>query len=259
MEKHLAQKEYIVTIIPARYGSTRLPGKPLIDLGGKPMIQHVYEQARRASLVDQTIVAADDTRVTDAVRKFGGEAVLTPSELASGSDRVAYVARTLSDASLIVNVQGDEPLLDPTMIDEAVQPLIDDPSTPVGTLVKLIDSVEDLTNPNIVKVVVDAGGFAMYFSRAPIPFRWNHEELLTRGLFYKHIGLYVFRKEFLQTFTTLPVSLLERTERLEQLRILENGYRIKATLTERDSIPVDTLEDVERVRSLLAQQQTTLR
>lgn len=244
----MTQSEHIVAIIPARYGSTRLPGKPLIDLCGKSMIQRVYEQAHKARLVERVVVATDDERITEIVQRFGGEAIVTPSELRSGSDRIAFAAQNIPGASIIVNVQGDEPLIEPAMIDEAIQPLLDDASIPVGTLTKRSESAEELLNPNIVKAVLDANGFALYFSRSPIPYNRDG-----RGSypFFKHIGLYVFRKEFLLQFCDWPEADLERMEKLEQLRILEHGFKIKAVVTKYDSVPVDTPEDVKRVRTLL--------
>jgi 3-deoxy-manno-octulosonate cytidylyltransferase (CMP-KDO synthetase) len=240
--------DQIVAIIPARYGSTRLPGKPLINLAGKSMVQHIYERTRRARLVKRVLVATDDHRVVDAVQQFGGEAVMTPSALASGSDRVAFVANSLIDATIIANVQGDEPLLEPEMIDQAIQVLIDDPTADVGTLVKWSESAEEFLNPNVVKVVLDQRRFALYFSRAPIPF---HRDGRAFDGFYKHIGLYVYRREFLLTYASLPETDLERYERLEQLRILQHGFKIKVAVTDHDSIPVDTPDDVERVSARL--------
>lgn len=244
----MLRKQNIVAIIPARYGSTRLPGKPLIDLAGKPMIEHVYERTKKAKLVERVIVATDDERVVRAVQAFHGEVVMTPPDVRSGSDRVAIVVRDLASASLVVNVQGDEPMIEPAMIDEAVQPLVDDQTIIVGTLVKRIDATEELSNPNIVKAVLDKNGFALYFSRAAVPFASDGRAVEAS---YKHIGLYAFRRDFLLKFASLPETPLEGIEKLEQLRILEHGYRIKATVTLYDSIPVDTLEDVERVRMLL--------
>lgn len=241
-------KEHIAAVIPARYGSTRLPGKPLVDLCGKPMIQHVFERVKQVSRIDRVIVATDDVRVADAVKRFGGEVVMTPSDIRSGSDRVAFAARDLQNVSIIVNVQGDEPLIEPAMIDEAIQALIDDPAVEVATLVKHVDAAEELINPNTVKVVVDRHGYAMYFSRSPIPFQRDGREF--EG-FLKHIGLYVFRRDFLIKFASLPETALERSEKLEQLRILEYGNKIKATVTRYESIPVDTPEDLEKARMLV--------
>ncbi len=245
-----------VAVIPARYASERLPGKPLADIGGKPMIQHVYERAARARLLDAVCVATDDERITAAVRAFGGTAIMTPTDLRSGSDRVAWAARSLQDAAIVVNVQGDEPLIDPGMIDEAVEPLRRDPSLVAGTLVRRIDAAEELRNPGIPKVVLNREGFCLYFSRSPIPYVRDlpADDWQTSATFYKHIGLYVYRRSFLLTYASLAQTPLERAEKLEQLRILEHGYRIKAVVTSHDSIPVDTQADLERVRTMLASQ-----
>ncbi len=250
----MSKSANIIGIIPARYASTRLPAKPLVDICGKPMIHRVYEQARRAKLIDRLIVATDDERIAGVVRKFGGEVILTPPGIRSGSDRVAFVAKSLAEGNIVVNIQGDEPLIAPEMIDQAIRPLADDPSIPVGTLVRKIDSVEEMLNPGIVKVVIDENGFALYFSRSPIPYARDMkrmEEWLEHHQYYKHIGLYVYRRSFLLKFAGWDESPLERAEKLEQLRILEHGYRIKTAVTTFDSIPVDTAEDVERVKKLL--------
>lgn len=241
-----------VAIIPARYASERLPGKPLVDIAGKPMIQHVYERACRATLVHRVLVATDDPRILAAVQSFGGEAVMTPSTLQSGSDRIAYVARSLPDADIVVNVQGDEPLIEPDMIDEAILPLRRDGALVAGTLVRRISDERDLRNPSIPKVVLDNDGFCLYFSRSPIPFLRDsgEREWTSVGMFYKHIGLYVYRRAFLLTYAALPRTPLEVLEKLEQLRILEHGYRIKAVVTSHDSTPVDTAADLEKVRAL---------
>lgn len=218
------------------------------------MIQRVYERARQSKLIERLIVATDDERIAGVVRQFGGEVALTPPEIRSGSDRVAYAAKNLAEGDIIVNVQGDEPLIAPEMIDQAIQPLIDDPSIPVGTLVRKIDSGEELLNPGIVKVVLDENGFAMYFSRSPIPYARDAtrmEEWHMHHQYFKHIGLYVYRRSFLLKFAGWDESPLERVEKLEQLRILEHSYRIKTAVTTFDSIPVDTAEDVERVKKLL--------
>lgn len=242
-----------VAIIPARHGSTRLPAKPLVDLCGKPMVQHVYERTAQARLVHQVIVATDHPAIADAVKSFGGEAIMTPSDLQSGSDRIAYAARLVAGADLIVNVQGDEPLILPDMIDQAITPLLNDRAIVVGTLVKEIHSAEEIANPNIVKAVLDREGNALYFSRSPIPcFRDAAPETWhSLHQYYKHIGLYVYRREFLIEYASWPESRLERAERLEQLRILENGYRIHAAVTVHDTIPIDTSDDVARVRRIM--------
>lgn len=242
-----------VAIIPARFASQRLPGKPLSDICGKPMIRHVVERTRQASLVDDVVVATDDPRIVDAVRGFGGTAVMTPPDLASGSDRVAFVARTMPDAGVVVNVQGDEPLIVPAMIDEAVAPLLADPHILAGTLVRKIETPEELLSASVVKAVLDRDGYCLYFSRSTIPFVRDLpiHDWLARGVHFKHIGLYVFRREFLLRYTEMPATPLESLEKLEQLRMLENGYRIKAVVTTHNSVPVDTAEDLERVRRLV--------
>ena len=249
----------VIGVIPARYASQRLPAKPLVDLLGKSMIQRVFEQAKKATSLHRVIVATDDRRIEEAVKAFGGEVVMTSPEIKSGSDRVAAVAQR-EEGEIFVNIQGDEPLIVPAMIDEVVRVVLDDPQADVGTLVKKITSESELINPGVVKVVLDTRGRALYFSRSVIP--WirdsnNPLDWLKHHPFYKHIGLYVFRRESLLRFTTMPEGELERAEKLEQLRILESGYTIKAGLTQHDSIPVDTQEDVERVLMLIRQLERT--
>ena len=243
----------IVGIIPARYASERLPAKPLAEIQGKPMIQHVYERARETKLLTDVIVATDDARIEAAVKHFGGKAAMTPADIRSGSDRIALVAKSI-DADIVVNVQGDEPLIDPRLIDETVQVLIDDDRAVVGTAVKRITSLDDLLTPNIVKVVLDKNNYALYFTRSLVPFVRESADVtdwLKDAVFYKHFGLYVYRSAFLQEYSLLKPTPLEQAEKLEQLRILEHGYRIKAAVTSYDSIPVDTQEDLERVRKKL--------
>jgi len=242
----------IVAIIPARYASTRLPGKPLAQILDKPMIEWVYRSVRKSRLVERVIVATDDQRVFDAVKAFGGEVVMTPEDIQTGSDRIAYVANQLPGAEIIVNVQGDEPFISGSIIDDAVMPLIVDSKLQVSTLVKKISSEADLNNPSVVKVVFDKFSNAIYFSRSPIPYLRDAGDLgkeLVNGLFYKHIGLYVYRKDFLLYYTKLPQSVLENAEKLEQLRILENGYDIRVVETETESIAVDTQDDLYRART----------
>jgi 3-deoxy-manno-octulosonate cytidylyltransferase (CMP-KDO synthetase) len=237
-----------VAVIPARFASTRFPGKPLADIDGHPMIEHVYRRASAASRVAYTIVATDDLRIATAVATFGGKVRLTRADHQSGTDRLAEVAETL-DCDIVVNVQGDEPLLDPRAIDEAIAPFAD-PAVSMTTLYRRIDNPADLSNPNVVKVVVDRGGFALYFSRAPIPFSRD-----PRGGWpplYRHIGLYAYRRSALLVLASLDPTPLERAEALEQLRALEHGIRIKAVETKYDSLGVDTPEDLEHVRRLLA-------
>jgi 3-deoxy-manno-octulosonate cytidylyltransferase (CMP-KDO synthetase) len=246
-----------VAIIPARYDSTRLPGKPLADIGGRPMIVHVMERAARARLVHDVVVATDDRRIADAVTAHGGKAVMTSAAISSGSDRIAVAARAMPDAEIIVNIQGDEPLIPPAMIDEAIAPLLRDTGINVGTLVRRIRSVEELSNPGIPKVTLDERGRCLYFSRSPIPYGRDcgADELITRWTIYRHIGLYVFRREFLLAFAAMAPTPLEQAEKLEQLRILEHGHAIHAVVTEYDSVAVDTPADLEHVRRLVTAEQ----
>lgn len=243
----------ITAVIPARYSSTRFDGKALADIKGKPMVQHVYERTSRAALVSEVIVATDDDRIAAAVRSFGGRAEMTSRDHGTGTDRLAEVAVRL-ESDIIVNVQGDEPLIEPDMIDAAIEPLIADSSVVMGTLKSRIKNIHDFISPNVVKVVTDHQGFALYFSRSPLPnFRdkWNDlkDEAFVSGklLCYKHVGLYVYRRPFLLEFAALPQSFLEKSEMLEQLRALENGYRIKVVETPFDSVGVDTPADLEKV------------
>ncbi len=242
-----------IGIIPARYASTRFPGKPLADILGKPMIQWVYEQACRASLLDQVIVATDDQRIYDTVIQFGGKVVMTSPQAANGTERIAEVAENLN-VTFVLNIQGDEPLIDPETIDQLVMLMQENPEAPVGTLVKRITNLADLNNPNIPKVVVDKNFYALYFSRSVIPFfrdEQNQQLWLRKSSYYQHIGLYIYKREFLIKFVELPISNLERIEQLEQLRVLENGFKIIVGLTETDSIGVDIPEDIDRVISYL--------
>lgn len=236
-------------VIPARYASTRLPGKPLADICGQPMIARVYAQAAAASSVHGVVVATDDERIAAAVRAFGGSAVLTSPAHESGTDRIAEVARGL-DADLIVNVQGDEPLLDPASIDRAVAPLLADDTIEMGTLGTALTDPADADNPNVVKVVVDRRGFALYFSRSPLPYRRHPADVGTAA--YRHIGMYVYRRSCLLRLAGLARTPLEQAESLEQLRALEHGIRIRVVDTPAPSIAVDTPDDLERVRQLVA-------
>jgi len=245
----------IVAIIPARYDAVRLPGKPLLDIDGRPVIQHVYLRTARARRISRTIVATDDRRIFDAVERFGGEAVMTSPDHPSGTDRIAEVAAGL-DAEIIVNVQGDEALIDPRMIDQAVEPLLDNAAIPMATAATRISDLEELHDPNVVKVVVDQGGLALYFSRHPVPYIRDvraDEDLPAHHRFLHHIGLYVYRRDFLLRFAELAPTPLEQVEKLEQLRALENGYRIAVTETPLTSPGVDTPEDLERVRRIVAE------
>ncbi len=236
----------IAVIIPARYGSSRLPGKPLLDLAGKPMIRHVYERAMQAQ-VSSVWVATDDARIHAAVHSFGGQVMMTATNHPSGTDRVAEVARSLK-AEIIVNVQGDEPLLDPQLINRVAEPLCQDPTLVMATAAHPIYDQNEANDPNVVKVVCNRQGNALYFSRSPIPFDRDttHHPLL------RHLGLYAYRASFLQKLATLPPTILEQRERLEQLRVLEEGYTIRVIVTDQAAIGVDTPADAERVRGLLA-------
>jgi len=234
-------------VIPARYSSSRFPGKPLVSLKGKPLLRHVYERAKGARLVREVIVATDDRRILEAAESFGAKAVMTSGGHPSGTDRVAEAVLKLAlEAPIIVNLQGDEPLIRPEMIDDVIM-LLEDERADIGTLVKKIEKEEEFTDPNIVKAVFDREGFALYFSRSPVPFRMDKAPLRA----YKHIGIYAYRKEALMRLTGLPPTSLEETEKLEQLRALENGMRIKIKETEYDTIGVDTPEDLRKVEECL--------
>lgn len=239
----------LYVIIPARYGSTRFPGKPLVSINGRPMIQHVMERAGRAAGVVEVAVATDDERIAQAVRAFGGRAVMTPSDLRSGSDRVAAAAQEmgLKDNDLVVNVQGDQPLLPPEVISQTAEPLLKDPGLGMATPVVAITRPEEVTDPNHVKVVLDRQGNALYFSRQPIP----HPRDGAPVTFLKHLGVYVFRKSFLDTYAALPSGHLEELEKLEQLRVLEAGFRVRCVVTHFDSPEVDRPEDAMRVAQIL--------
>lgn len=242
-------------IIPARYASTRFPGKPLALINGLPMIQHVCQRVAQADTVERVIVATDDQRIAQAVSAFGGEVAMTRADHPTGTDRLAEVAAQL-DAELIVNVQGDEPLIDPRMVDQAVAPLLTNAAIKMGTLASRIDETEDFYNPNVVKVVKDRQGLALYFSRAPIPWprdlsRDQLAAALAEVALYRHIGLYVYRRDFLLQYPHLPKTPLESLENLEQLRALEQGVKLHVAETEFACHGVDTPEDLERVSRLM--------
>jgi 3-deoxy-manno-octulosonate cytidylyltransferase (CMP-KDO synthetase) len=240
----------VICIIPARYASSRFPGKAIADLLGKPMIQHVYERVLKARTISFAAVATDDERIVAAVEGFGGLAIMTAATHRSGTDRIAEAVSHLDieDSDIVVNVQGDQPLFEPSQIDEVARPLLDDPAIPMSTLIYKIVREEEVRHPNAVKVVFDRDHFAIYFSRATIPYVRDkgHE-----GNYYKHHGIYAYRREFLKKFTELPEGNLEKLEALEQLRALEHGYRIKVVETPYDSVEVDTPQELERVRSLI--------
>jgi 3-deoxy-manno-octulosonate cytidylyltransferase (CMP-KDO synthetase) len=249
----------IVAIIPARFASTRFPGKPLSDIHGKPMVRHVYERVKAARRIERVLVATDDDRIASAVAAFGGEVVMTSPDHVSGTDRIAEAARGL-DAEIVVNVQGDEPMLEPSAIDAAVEPLLADKTVDIATLSLPMGGVDEMLEPSVVKVVADQRGRALYFSRSPVPFVRKGDSLrdsaaaaVAEGLARKHVGVYAFRRAALERFVSLPPSPLERAESLEQLRALENGMTIAVVaLAGTAGVAVDTPEDLERVRALLA-------
>jgi 3-deoxy-manno-octulosonate cytidylyltransferase (CMP-KDO synthetase) len=235
----------ILGVIPARYASSRFPGKALAPIGSKPMLQHVYERVAMARYLTSVIIATDDERIFEEARRFGAPARMTRADHLSGTDRVAEVA-SADSAEWVVNIQGDEPLIDPGAIDAAVLPLLEEPAIPMGTLKKRIEDEREIDDPNVVKVVTDRFGNALYFSRSAIP-RIREK---APAAHYKHIGLYVYRRDFLLRYPELPVGPLEQAERLEQLRALENGHKIRVVETEYESVGVDTPEDLERVNQL---------
>ncbi|MCF8042959.1 MAG: 3-deoxy-manno-octulosonate cytidylyltransferase [Desulfarculaceae bacterium] len=236
-------------IIPARYGSSRFPGKPLVSIAGKPMIQHVMERASQAKGVKTVAVATDDERVAQAVEAFGGTVLMTPSACRSGSDRVALAAEALGlgGGELVVNVQGDQPLLPPAVLDECAAPLLAEPELGMSTPVVAIKDAGEIPDPNHVKTAMDAQGNALYFSRLPIPFPRDGEQTT----YYKHLGVYIFRRDFLATFAALPTGRLEDIEKLEQLRALEHGFKVRCVITGYDSPEVDRPEDALRVEGIL--------
>jgi 3-deoxy-manno-octulosonate cytidylyltransferase (CMP-KDO synthetase) len=239
----------VVVVIPARYGATRLPGKPLVLLAGKPMIRRVYERAKLAQRVDQVIVATDDERILKVVEGFGGEARMTRTDHRTGTERVGEVAAHVA-GDVFVNVQGDEPLLDPAAVDMAVSSLLEEPQASISTVATPVKTPGDIMDPNVVKTVLDFDGNALYFSRAPIPWvRDTGNKIQVRHL--KHLGLYVFQREALLEYPTLPQGELERIEQLEQLRWMENGWKIRVAEVEHDAVSVDVPEDVARVEKLL--------
>jgi 3-deoxy-manno-octulosonate cytidylyltransferase (CMP-KDO synthetase) len=239
----MSQGPRVVAVIPARYQSSRLPGKPLADIAGHPMVEHVYRRAAEARGIDSVLVATDDERIARAVEQFGGKVRMTRADHRTGTDRIAEAVSDLA-CDVVVNVQGDLPLLEPAMLTELVDPLRTDPTTVMSTLCTQA-SPEEYDNPNVVKVVLDRAGNALYFSRSPLPYLRSGPP---QGGPYKHIGLYGYRRDFLFTFAALPQTPLEQAESLEQLRALEHGYRIRTVITRHTTIEVDTPDDLERVR-----------
>jgi 3-deoxy-manno-octulosonate cytidylyltransferase (CMP-KDO synthetase) len=245
--------ERVIAVIPARYGSVRFPGKPLVLIAGKPMIQHVYERVRQAKLITRIVVATDDERIREAVIAFGGEATMTRREHRCGTERVAEIAAHLSaDAPTIyLNVQGDEPLIDPLALDALAAAVVDDPAIQTATLCSLIQRRQEILDPNIAKVVQNFDGDALYFSRAPIPWvRDAQPEIEVTHM--KHIGVYAFRRDALLEYAALPPGILERIEQLEQLRWLENGFSMRVVECAYDPISVDVPADVAKVEARLA-------
>jgi len=245
-------KREIVCIIPSRYESSRFPGKPLADLCGKPMIQHVYERVAKAKAVPYVAVATDDERILNAVKNFGGNAVMTAKTHRSGTDRISEAVKTLhlSADAIVVNIQGDQPIFEPAQVDEVIEPLLNDQSIQMSTLIYKIILDAEITHPHAVKVVLDHQNFALYFSRATIPYVRDKN---LKADYYKHHGIYAYRRDFLDTFTKLPEGKLEKLEALEQLRALEYGYKIKCVITPHDSVEVDNEQELDRVRRILTE------
>ena len=239
----------ILGIIPARFASTRFPGKPLVDIAGQSMIQRVYEQCEKSELLTHVMVATDDRRIQDHVVGFGGNVAITSSHHQSGTDRCAEIAHAHLDYDVYINIQGDEPFIDPEQID-LVCKCFEKPNHQIATLIKKINSVEELNNPNSPKVVINIHQRAIYFSRATIPFFKGEkvEEWLDQHTYYKHIGIYGYRKQTLFEITKLPISSLEKAESLEQLRWIENGYHIQTAITDKESQAIDTPEDLQKIR-----------
>jgi 3-deoxy-manno-octulosonate cytidylyltransferase (CMP-KDO synthetase) len=244
----------VIGIIPARYSSTRFEGKVLADILGKPMIQHVWERAKQALTLDDLIVACDDERVAEVAGGFGAKVVLTAKGHTCGTDRISEVVNPI-DVRIVINIQGDEPLIHPAMIDSVARAMLDDPTICAATIMKKIEDKKELNDPNVVKVAVDKNNFALYFSRSPIPYLAQNSEVKL-PVYYKHIGLYGYTKDFLFTYKNLPPSNLEKIERLEQLRILEEGFRIKVIETNFQTIGVDTPEDLEKVKNYMKKEKS---
>ncbi len=245
-------KPKVLAVVPARYASTRFPGKIIAPAAGKPVVYHTYLQAQKATLVDEVLIATDAEEVVEALRPYDARVVMTRKDHPSGTDRIAEIAAN-TDAEIIVNVQGDEPLIDPKTIDDTVRPLLDDPDLPMSTARNLITLPEQIENPSVVKVVCDVRGYALYFSRWPIPYiRDAADRGAAATCYWQHVGIYVYRRDFLLRFAKMPQTPLEKLEKLEQLRVLENGLKIAVVDTEYDSVGVDTPEDLERVNALLA-------
>lgn len=239
-----------IGVIPARYASTRFPGKVLADLLGKPVVRYVYEEARKSRYLQEVIIACDDERVCRAAQDFGARAVMTDRGHNSGTDRIAEAVRSI-DARIVLNIQADEPLLHFSMLDSMAACLLAEPAVPMATLIHKLDNSQELSSPNVVKAVKDKDNFALYFSRLPVPYLRDAAAAQGKISFYKHIGLYAYTRDFLQVFTNLPQGRLEMAEQLEQLRVLECGYKIKLIETDFDTTAVDTPADLEKVKQLM--------
>ena len=235
-----------ICVVPARYSSTRLPGKPLKLIAGVPMICRVYDRASQAKLIDKAIVATDDERIFNAVKEYGGEAMMTRADHPTGTDRLAEVANNFSDVDVIVNVQGDEPLIEPSLIDDLIRLFNEDPNLQMATVSTELKEESEINNPNNVKVISDLNGYALYFSRSVIPYPRN----AGKSKVYKHIGIYAYRRDFLLKYAKMSPTPLEQSESLEQLRALENGYKIKVLRSDNQFIGVDTEEDLKLVNEI---------
>ncbi len=238
-----------IGVIPARWASTRFEGKMLASLNGRPLIEHVWRQAKKSSILEEVLIACDDQRILDAAKSFGAKVVMTDKNHESGTDRIAQAVLNIS-TQVVINIQGDEPLIDPLVIDSLAEVLLADESLSMATVIKRIAREEEFQNSNVVKVVIDGHHNALYFSRSPIPYN-REKKLFSEGIYYKHLGLYGYRKDFLLGFKNLPFSYLEATEKLEQLRVLQAGYKIKTLETQHETIGVDTPEDLGVVARLM--------
>lgn len=241
----------IIGVIPARWASTRFEGKVLAPINGKPMIEYVWKQARKCRMLNEVIIACDDERILKAAKSFGAQAVMTAVDHPSGTDRIAEAVKNIA-ADVVLNIQGDEPLIDPDVIESLAKVMQDDALCPMATVIKKIEDEGEISDPNVVKVVIDQNKRAIYFSRSPVPFNRDRKPFSQAG-YYKHIGLYAYTKDFLKIFVGLPKSHLEQIEKLEQLRVIEAGYAIKTVETKVETIGVDTPEDLKKVQTLMTQ------
>lgn len=248
-EHQKSQNLHIVGVVPSRWGSTRFPGKPLHLIAGKPLVQHVWEQCQKCQQLDRVVIATDDFRIEDTVKAFGAEVIMTSPDHPTGSDRIAEVLETLPEATHAVNIQGDEPLIDPALIDSLAQLMRADADLEMATAASPLSDPADIADPNIVKVVLSETSDALYFSRSPIPYQRSTPEELT---IYRHIGLYSYRRDFLKKFLAWPPTAIEKAESLEQLRALSHGIRIQVSLTDHVAPGVDTPEQAAHIETLLS-------